>query len=67
MMMKLKKRSFSTGTLNFYGLVGKEETNNTVNVLKFLTLFSIVAWIHKMLFRITNREDPDQTASSEAV
>ena len=25
------------------------------------------ARIHKMLFRIANREDPDQTASSEAV
>ena len=25
------------------------------------------AGIHKMLLRIANREDPDQTASSEAV
>ena len=27
----------------------------------------IKAEIHKMLVRIANREDPDQTASSEAV
>ena len=38
----------------------------------FLFLFSdktlvIRAGIHKMLVRIANREDPDQTASSEAV
>ena len=38
----------------------------------FLALFSnkmfvFRATIHKMLIRIANREDPDQTASSEAV
>ena len=38
----------------------------------FLVLFSnkllvFRAGIHKMLVRIANREDPDQTASSEAV
>ena len=38
----------------------------------FLILFSnkmlgFRAGIHKMLVRIANREDPDQTASSEAV
>ena len=38
----------------------------------FLFLFSnkmllIMAGIHKMLVRTANREDPDQTASSEAV
>ena len=45
-----------------------------VNVLKLRTPFSILnemlifrAGIHKMLVRIANREDPDQTASSEAV
>ena len=46
-----------------------------VNVRKFgtlLFLFStkmmvIRATIHKMLVRIANREDPDQTASEEAV
>ena len=46
-----------------------------VNVLKFralLLLFSnkmlvFMAGIHKMLDRLANREDPDQTASSEAV
>ena len=48
---------------------------NPVNFLKFRTLlflslnnvFVICAGIYKMLFRISNREDPDQTASSEAV
>ena len=47
-----------------------------VNVLKFQKLFSfcsqikcciIRARIHKMLIIIANREDPDQTASTEAV
>ena len=38
----------------------------------FLALFSdkvfvFRAGIHKMIIRIANREDPDQTASSEAV
>ena len=42
------------------------------NVLKFFILFSnkmlvIRAGIHKMLLRMANKEDPDQTASSEAV
>ena len=40
------------------------------NVLKFLFLFAtkmlvIKGVIHKMLIRKANREDPDQTASSE--
>ena len=42
-----------------------------VNVLKFRTPFSfcsqIRTGIQKMLVRIANREDLDQTASSEAV
>ena len=47
-----------------------------VYVLKFQTLFLILfsgkmlvirAGIHKLLVRMGNREDPDQTASSEAV
>ena len=47
-----------------------------VNVLKFRTLFLFLfsykmlvlrSGINKMLNRIANREDPDQTASSEAV
>ena len=55
-------------------LIKKYES--TVNVLKFqntfLFLFSnkilvIRAGIHKMLVRIANRENPDQTASSESV
>ena len=47
----------------------------TINVLKFGTLLFLfsnemlvfMAESHKMLDRIANREDPDQTASSEAV
>ena len=41
----------------------------TVNVLKFLELSRLVirAGIYKMPVRIANREDPDQTAPSEAV
>ena len=42
--------------------------------LKFLKNYVFSFWlvkykagIHKMFVRITNREDPDQTASSEAV
>ena len=41
-----------------------------VNVLElntFLLLFSIMAEIHDNLVNLANREDPDQTASSEAV
>ena len=43
-----------------------------VAVLKFLFLFSnkmliFRAGIQKILVRIANREDPDQTASEEAV
>ena len=52
----------------------KEIRKHTVNVLKFQTifLFSIKklvfrAAMNKVLVRIANREDPDQTASSEAV
>ena len=50
--------------------------SNTVSLLKSQTLFSfcflekilvIRVRIHKMLHRMANREDPDQTASSEAV
>ena len=47
----------------------------TVNVLKFRTLLFLFsnkmlvfrAGMHKMLVRIANREDPEQTASLEAV
>ena len=47
----------------------------TVKVLKFQTLFFLFSnkmlvfstGIHKTHVRIANREDPDQTASSEAV
>ena len=51
-------------------------SQSTVNVQKNLNtflflflnkMFVISAGIRKMFVRITNREDPDQTASSEAV
>ena len=62
-------RCLSTGELKYY----RNGAEFTVNVLKFCTfLFS-----NKMLYfrdeilliliRIANREDPDQTASEEAV
>ena len=43
-----------------------------VSVLKSVTVFSFCSQIikdgiHRMLARTANREDPDQTASSEAV
>ena len=56
-------------------LCNQQQQLDTVNVLKFQTLFSFVikCWLsrldgmHKMLVRIANREYPDQTASLEAV
>ena len=51
--------------------ISSSTVNVWLNVLKFQTLsnkmLAIRAGIHKMLVRIANREDPDQTASSEAV
>ena len=55
---------------------GLHYKNAMVNVLKFQNFFFFLfsnkmllfaAGIHKILVRIVNREDPDQTASSEAV
>ena len=51
------------------------DNDTTVNVLKFLTLHFLFSnkilvvrtRIHEMLVSIANREDPDQTASEEAV
>ena len=40
---------------------------NTFLVLLSTKMLVFRAVIHKMLVRIVNREDPDQTASSEAV
>ena len=39
----------------------------TVNVLKCGTLSLFSSQLNKMLVRIANRKDPNQTASSEAV
>ena len=40
---------------------------NTLLFLFYNKLVAIRAGINKMLVRIANREDPDQTASSEAI
>ena len=40
---------------------------NTFHFLFSNKMFVTRAEIHKMLVKIANREDPDQTASSEAV
>ena len=53
----------------------REQSQSMGSVLKFGTLLFLFsnkmlvsrAGIHKMFVRIANREDPDQTASSEAV
>ena len=62
---------------SYRGVLGDTCKKNlsTVNVLRFCTFlypFSNKMWvirggIHKMLVRKPNREDPDQTASEEAV
>ena len=57
------------------GMILKHWVQIMVNILKFKTqisLFSnrmmvIKAGIRKILLRLANREDPDQTASSEGV
>ena len=41
--------------------------SNTFLVLFANKMLIIEAGIHKMFVRISNREDPDQTASEEAV
>ena len=55
----------------FLLLSAKKYAVCTVNVLNFSTLFTklmvIRTAIHKMLVRLANSEDPDQTASLEAV
>ena len=39
----------------------------SINIFLFSNKMVFRSGIHKMLFRIANREDPDQTASEEAV
>ena len=41
--------------------------SNSLLYLHLNEMLFIKAWIHKMFVRIANREDPDQTASTEAV
>ena len=43
------------------------QISNTFLVLFSSKMFVIKAGIHKMLVKIANKGDPDQTASSEAV
>ena len=56
---------FSFCSQNYVGCHYQEIT--TANCGLATTNQPIRAGIHKMLVRIANREDPDQTASSEAV
>ena len=54
-----------------YGLTDGQRENSIPTTNKvcggYNKMLVIRAGIHKMLVRIANREDPDQTASSEAV
>ena len=54
-----------TFTINIYGKSSK--ILNTFLFLFSTKMLVIRDGINKMLVRIANREDPDQTASSEAV
>ena len=50
------------------GCYGKCSKISNTHLFLFSTkMLAVRARIHKMLVRIANREDPDQTASSEAV
>ena len=51
--------------VTYYGKCSK--ISNTYPFLFSKKLLAISVGIHKMLVRIANREDPDQTASEEAV
>ena len=53
-----------SGNYNSYGKCSKISNTSFSFLNKMLIIRTI---IHKMLVRLTNREDPDQTASSEAV
>ena len=53
------------GMEGFYGKCSK--ILNTFLILFSNKMLIFRAGIHKILVRIANREDPDQTASSEAV
>ena len=76
--MYFEKFIFKPCCLHIHGSIGKAHLNlhctiiqiryHMVNVLKLRTLLSFCSspGIHKMLVEIANREDPDQTASSEA-
>ena len=52
-------------SLTVYGKCSK--ISNTFRFLFTNKMLVLRSQIHKMLVRIANREDPDQTASSEAV
>ena len=77
--LQFHKASWELKSINRAFIIGQahyEKTNYTVYVLNFQTLLLFLfsnemlvlrAGSHKMLVRIVNRLDPDQTASSEAV
>ena len=53
---------------SFIAIKGKcSKISNTFCFLLSKKIWVIRAGIHKLLVKIANREDPDQTASSEAV
>ena len=53
--------------LLFNIMVNVHKIWNTFIFMSLNEILFIRAGIHKMLFRLANREDPDQTDSSEAV
>ena len=70
LLMISSNKSRSQRPLQFYNksLYGKFSEFRTPFLSRFATRMLVIkAGIHKMLVRIANREDPDQTASSEAV
>ena len=59
--------NFSDHASLMYSQATKQNKVKGPGVDKEVTASSIRAGIYKMLVRIANSEDPDQTASSEAV
>ena len=59
--------SVQSKSTNKYMYSKCSKISNTFHFLFTKRMLVIKAEIHKMLVRIVNREDPDQTASSEAV
>ena len=67
-MQQPAPQAVTTITVSTSGNYGKcSQISNTFNFLFSNKLLVFRAGIHKFLVRVANREDPDQTASSEAV